>query len=139
MTVCAQTKIELFVTPQNDTLFIMNRAYAELVAMRFDSLKIYKSAFKNCIDAVDSSQANSARKTEIIKLQAENMESYRGQISIMQQQLQSYEREQIAAANNIRNLNKNLKTQRRKTNGVKLLLISSTAILIPSLIYFIIK
>ena len=40
---------------QSDTFMILNRQQAELFAARFDSLKYYKTAYPNCINALDTS------------------------------------------------------------------------------------
>jgi len=70
--------------------YLITRNFAEFIAARFDSLEAYKkyqSAFDSCRTALELS-------TEIIKKQDNEKQIFIKQLSLQQQQIDSYQRQE---------------------------------------------
>ena len=70
----------------------MNRAYAELVANRFDSLESLKRSFKECESVVDGLQFSIVDRSELIRAQSGLIDNLRLDISNQNEIIQSYKR-----------------------------------------------
>lgn len=79
----------------NDTVFVMNRRYAELVAARFDSLRLLKRSFNDCNNVVDGLQFSIMERAELIKAQNHLIENLRSDIDNQNQIIHSFERTEI--------------------------------------------
>jgi hypothetical protein len=79
----------------NDTVFVMNRRYAELVAARFDSLRLLKRSFYDCNNAVDGLQFSIIERAELIKAQNNLIGNLRDDIEHQNDIIHSFERTQV--------------------------------------------
>ena len=96
-----------------DTVFVMNRAYAELVAERFDSLASLKQSFSECNAVVDGLQSSILERGRLIAEQNNLIGNLHADIVNRDLQYQSCER----SLNVYKDVEKQLKkeTRRRKT------------------------
>jgi len=94
----------------NDTVFIMNRSYAELVALRFDSLKTYKDAYKQCNEVLDYSLVIINSQDTLLTFKDKKIVSLESEILTTSQLIESYKRTEIISAD----IKKQLKKETRK-------------------------
>lgn len=91
----------------------MNRAYAELVANRFDSLASLKLSFKQCESVVDGLQFSIVDRSELIRAQSGLIDNLRLDISNQNEIIQSYKRTEAITTDIQNQLRK--ETRKRKT------------------------
>jgi hypothetical protein len=127
----AQTKIEAAVIG-NDTVFVMNRAYAELVANRFDSLASLKLSFKQCESVVDGLQFSIMDRSELIRAQSGLIENLRLDISVQNEIVQSYKRTEAITTD----IQKQLRAETRKRKTWTVLCIGALVGGVASAVYF---
>ena len=94
-------------------MFVMNRAYAELVANRFDSLESLKRSFKECESVVDGLQFSIVDRSELIHAQSGLIDNLRLDISNQNEIIQSYKRTEAITTDIQTQLRK--ETRKRKT------------------------
>lgn len=93
-----------------DTVFIMNRAYAEFVAERFDSLQAIKQAFSDCDKSVTMLQSSVTLRDAKMYEQTQLIDNLKSEIMLKNDVVESYKRSQLA----VDSLQKQLKTETRK-------------------------
>lgn len=96
----------------NDTVFVMDRDYAEFVAERFDSLRAIKLAFNQCDTVIQGLQSVMRHRAEIINAQTHAIDGLRDEIRIQNGLIKSYERTQVVTDEIRAQLKK--ETRRRK-------------------------
>lgn len=86
----AQTVNEMLIG--NDTVFIMDRAFAELVAERFDSLVVLKTYKKNADTMVLNLQYAIGERSALIQAQQSKIDNIRDENTVLYKQIDSYKR-----------------------------------------------
>jgi hypothetical protein len=94
----------------NDTVFLMDRAFAELVAERFDSLEVLKRYKTESDTIVSNLQHAIHERSVLIQAQQTRIDNLRGENSVLYQQIESYKR----TDNISETLRKQLKAETRK-------------------------
>jgi len=59
-------RIDMVVTQPGDTIFMMDKRYAEYVAAKFDSLDVFRNISKYCIYALDTAHTSLETKNKLI-------------------------------------------------------------------------
>lgn len=77
----------------NDTLFLANRQFLNLCAMKFDSLKYCTANYSECLDIIDTLQYQIQSKNTIIDQKNDIIISHEIEKSEMNHIMQSYIRE----------------------------------------------
>jgi len=90
----------------------MNRSYAELVALRFDSLKNYKDAYKQCNEILDFSLVIINSQDTLLIFNDKKIVSLESEISTDRQLIESYKRTEIISSDIQKQLTK--ETRKRK-------------------------
>ena len=93
-----------------DTVFVMNREYAELVAERFDSLASLKESFSECNSVVDGLQSAIVERGRLISEQNNLIGNLHADILNREAQIESYQR----SVNAYKEVEAQLKKETRK-------------------------
>ena len=59
-------KIDMVVPQAGDTIFMMDKRYAEYVASKFDSLDVFRNISKHCLSALDTAHASLETKNKLV-------------------------------------------------------------------------
>lgn len=110
--------------------FIISREYAELIANRFDSLKVYKQLLPDAISALDTCTGLLSEADELKVLQERNIAGLKEEISALNNVLDSYKRIDFINSEAQRQLRK----EKRKRKLWQIIGIGSGAGLITSII-----
>ena len=97
---------------QTDKGLIITREFAEFIALRFDSLKTYKDAYKQCNEVLDFSLVIINSQDTLLTFKDKKIVSLESEISIGQQLIESYKRTEIISADIQKQLTK--ETRKRK-------------------------
>lgn len=109
----------------NDTLFVFNKPYANLLVNKFDSLRHFKQSFFDCADVLTDCAKVRDDYKNLIKTQDDLIVNLNKQVMIEEELIESYNRIDIYN----KQLQKELKRQYRKTklwNGIGWGAISAT-------------
>jgi hypothetical protein len=109
----------------NDTLFVFNKSYANLLVNKFDSLRHFKQSFFDCADVLTDCAKVRDDYKNLIKTQDDLIVNLNKQVMIEEELIESYNRIDIYN----KELQKDLKRQYRKTklwNGIGWGAISAT-------------
>lgn len=75
----------------NDTVFVMNREFAELVASRFDSLQSLKQSFSECVKAVDMLETSVDIRNKLITNLKNLSDNKQSEIMLLNRKIESLE------------------------------------------------
>lgn len=77
---------------ENDTVFVMDRAFAELVAERFDSLVVLKRFQEQADTMIENFQHAIHERSVLIQTQQTRIDNLREENSVLYQQIESFKR-----------------------------------------------